>query len=135
MKRIALVNQRYGLEVNGGSEYYTRLIAERLTGEYQVDVITTKAMDYTTWENKYTADEEDINGVHVRRFPWKSAVQRTSTSTTEPILRSCQQDSRMSPQRRYGSRSRGPIPLPQLSTSATTRMITTHSYSSPTSTT
>ena len=48
MKRIALVNQRYGLEVNGGSEYYTRLIAERLTGEFQVDVITTKSLDYTT---------------------------------------------------------------------------------------
>ncbi|MBQ9894454.1 MAG: glycosyltransferase family 4 protein [Ruminococcus sp.] len=69
MKRIALVNQRYGLEVNGGSEYYTRLIAERLTGEFQVDVITTKAIDYTTWENHYRANEEDINGVHVRRFP------------------------------------------------------------------
>lgn len=71
MKRIALVNQRYGLEVNGGSEYYTRLIAERLVDHYQVDVITTKAVDYTTWENSYTADEEDINGVHVRRFSVK----------------------------------------------------------------
>ncbi|WP_297958616.1 glycosyltransferase family 4 protein [uncultured Ruminococcus sp.] len=69
MKRIALVNQRYGLEVNGGSEYYTRLIAERLTGEYEVDVITTKALEYTTWENYYTADEEEINGVRVLRFP------------------------------------------------------------------
>lgn len=69
MRRIALVNQRYGLEVNGGSEYYTRLIAERLTDNYQVDVITTKAVDYTTWENHYEADEEDINGVHVLRFP------------------------------------------------------------------
>ncbi len=69
MKKIALVNQRYGLEVNGGSEYYTRLIAERLTAEYEVDVITTKALDYTTWENHYTADSEDINGVHVHRFP------------------------------------------------------------------
>lgn len=69
MKKIALVNQRYGLEVNGGSEYYTRLIAERLTADYEVDVITTKALDYTAWENHYTADEEDINGVHVRRFP------------------------------------------------------------------
>lgn len=68
MKKIALVNQRYGLEVNGGSEYYTRLIAERLTDAFEVDVITTKAMDYTDWENRYTADEEDINGVHVRRF-------------------------------------------------------------------
>ena len=45
MRRIALVNQRYGLEVNGGSEYYTRHIAERLTAHYQVDVITTKAID------------------------------------------------------------------------------------------
>lgn len=71
MKRIALVNQRYGLEVNGGSEYYTRLIAERLVDHYQVDVITTKAVDYTTWEDSYTADEENINGVHVRRFSVK----------------------------------------------------------------
>ncbi|MCM1270739.1 MAG: glycosyltransferase family 4 protein [Ruminococcus flavefaciens] len=69
MKKIALVNQRYGLEVNGGSEYYTRLIAERLTDEFQVDIITTKALDYTDWNNYYTADEEDINGVHVKRFP------------------------------------------------------------------
>lgn len=69
MKKIALVNQRYGLEVNGGSEYYTRLIAERLAGEFEVDVITTKALDYTTWENHYEADEEEINGVRVLRFP------------------------------------------------------------------
>lgn len=69
MKKIALVNQRYGLEVNGGSEYYTRLIAERLAENFQVDVITTKALDYTTWANHYTSDEENINGVRVLRFP------------------------------------------------------------------
>lgn len=68
-KKIALVNQRYGLEVNGGSELYTRQIAERLTCRYDVDVITTKALDYTTWDNYYSADEEYINGVHVLRFP------------------------------------------------------------------
>lgn len=71
-KRIALVNQRYGLEVNGGSELYTRQIAERLTKFYDVDVITTKALDYTTWENYYQADEELINGVRVFRFPSES---------------------------------------------------------------
>lgn len=72
MKRIALVNQRYGLEVNGGSEYYTRLIAERLSADYEVDVITTKALDYTTWEDFYKSDEEVINGVSVHRFSVKS---------------------------------------------------------------
>ena len=72
MKKIALVNQRYGLEVNGGSEYYTRLIAERLANHFEVDVITTKALDYTTWANYYKNDVEKINGVNVLRFPVKS---------------------------------------------------------------
>lgn len=62
MKRIAFVNQRYGLEVNGGSEYYTRLMAERLAKYYEVDVLTTKAVDYTTWKDWYVRDVETING-------------------------------------------------------------------------
>ena len=68
MKRVAFVNQRYGLEVNGGSEYYTRLMAERLAKYYEVDVLTTKAVDYTTWKDWYVRDVETINGVTVRRF-------------------------------------------------------------------
>ena len=67
-KKIAFINQRYGLEVNGGSEYYTRIIAEHLTDIYEVHVITTKALDYMTWEDSYSADEEVINGVTVHRF-------------------------------------------------------------------
>ena len=68
MKRIAFINQRYGLEVNGGSEYYTRLMAERLAGRYEVEGLTTKALDYVTWENHYEQDTEIINNVLVRRF-------------------------------------------------------------------
>lgn len=68
MKKIAFVNQRYGLEVNGGSEYYTRLMAERLADKFEVEVLTTKALDYNTWKNHYTNDTEVINGVLVRRF-------------------------------------------------------------------
>jgi glycosyltransferase involved in cell wall biosynthesis len=67
-KKIAFVVQRYGLEVNGGSEYSCRLIAEKLSSDYDVEVITTKAVDYVTWENHYTDDIEVINGVKVRRF-------------------------------------------------------------------
>lgn len=68
-KKIALVNQRYGLEVNGGSEYYTRLIAEKLNSKYDVEIITTKAIDYSDWANHYSADVEIINGIKVNRFP------------------------------------------------------------------
>ncbi len=71
MKKIALVNQRYGLEVNGGSEYYTRLLAEKLAAFYDVEVLTTKAGSYDTWENSYDYDEEIINDVKVLRFSVK----------------------------------------------------------------
>ena len=67
-KRIALVNQRYGLEVNGGSEQYCRQLAEKLKEIYDVEVITTCALDYTTWEDHYPEGVSEINGVTVRRF-------------------------------------------------------------------
>lgn len=68
MRRIALINQRYGLEVNGGSEYYTRLIAERLKGNFDVEVLTTTAIGYDTWENYYQEGTETIDGIRIRRF-------------------------------------------------------------------
>lgn len=69
MMKIAFINQRYGLEVNGGSEYYTRLLAEHLNGIYEVEVLTTKALDHVTWANHYKKETETLNGVLVRRFP------------------------------------------------------------------
>ncbi len=66
--RIALVNQRYGAEVNGGSEYYTKQLAEHLKMLYDIEVLTTKALDYNSWTDHYQSDEEVIDGVLVRRF-------------------------------------------------------------------
>ncbi|MDE6982908.1 MAG: hypothetical protein K2P60_16155, partial [Lachnospiraceae bacterium] len=68
MKKLAIINQRYGLEVNGGSEYYTRLIAEHLNKYYDVEVLTTTALDYNTWKPHYAQGDKIINGVKVKRF-------------------------------------------------------------------
>ncbi len=69
MKKIAVINQRYGAEVNGGSEYYTRLIAEHLKSYFDVTVLTTTAISYDTWKNEYPAGTDNVNGVRVLRFP------------------------------------------------------------------
>lgn len=65
---ICFVIQRYGLEVNGGAELHCRQIAEHLLPYYHVDVLTSKAIDYMTWKDEYQEEEEDINGVCVKRF-------------------------------------------------------------------
>ena len=75
-ERIALIVQRYGLEVNGGAEYHCRILAEQLKSVYDVTVLTSCAQDYRTWENEYAAGKEVINGVEVIRFP--TAIPRDS---------------------------------------------------------
>ena len=72
-KKVGIIIQRYGKEVNGGAETLCRDLAERMTDRYEVEVLTTKAIDYMTWKDEYKADEEEINGVKVRRF----SVDRT----------------------------------------------------------
>lgn len=67
--KIVFVVQRYGLEVNGGAEFHCRLVAEHLSKYFDVEVITTCAIDYMTWKNEYPSGIEILNGVCVRRFP------------------------------------------------------------------
>ncbi len=67
--RVAFVVQRYGPEINGGAEMEARMLAERLSAYIQIDVLTTCAVDYMTWENRYLPGREVINGVSVHRFP------------------------------------------------------------------
>ncbi len=74
--RIGLIVQRYGEEVIGGAELHARWIAQRLAERHQVEVLTTTAVDYLTWENKYEAGRTEVGGLPVRRFP----VARPRTS-------------------------------------------------------
>ena len=66
--KIAFIVQRYGAEILGGSEYHCRLVAEHLSDRHEVEVLTTCAQDYTTWENVYQQGSDRIRGVTVRRF-------------------------------------------------------------------
>ncbi len=68
MKKIGIIVQRYGTEINGGAEYHARLIAEKISDHFDVEVFTTTALDYITWDHHYSSEKETINGISVNRF-------------------------------------------------------------------
>ncbi|MEI6668133.1 MAG: glycosyltransferase [Acidobacteriota bacterium] len=67
--KIAVVVQRYGLDINGGAELHARYVAEHLAAHADVEVLTSCAHDYITWRNELPAGRETLNGVPVHRFP------------------------------------------------------------------
>ena len=67
-KKIGIIVQRYGLDINGGAEYHARLIAERIASYFDIEVFTSTALDYITWEHHYPEGQEIINGIPVHRF-------------------------------------------------------------------
>ncbi len=66
--KIAFVVHRYGADILGGSETHCRVVAEHLSLDHDVEVLTTTASDYVTWKPGYRAGTEMVNGVKVRRF-------------------------------------------------------------------
>jgi len=69
-RRVAIVVQRYGPDVDGGAESAARWLAENLVahGQVEVHVLTSCARDYTTWDNLYPPGRTELNGVHLHRF-------------------------------------------------------------------
>ncbi len=74
--RIAIVVQRYGLEINGGAELHARQLAEKLSAHHDVEVLTTTALDYLGWSNHFEAGLTEINHIPVRRFKTKLVGER-----------------------------------------------------------
>ena len=68
VKKIGIVAQRYGIEISGGAEYHARLIAEKISSYFSVEVFTSTAYDYITWEHFYPEGREIINNVPINRF-------------------------------------------------------------------
>jgi len=69
VKKIAFVNQRYGLEIASGSEMLCRLLAERLKDRHEIEVLTTCALEDGSWANHYPEGCQLVEDVKVRRFP------------------------------------------------------------------
>ena len=69
--KVAFVVPRYGLEVRGGAELAARLLAQHLVADlgWEVEALTTCALDNRTWADEYPAGSSDLNGVTVHRFP------------------------------------------------------------------
>jgi len=80
-KKICIVIHRYGTKIFSDIENYCRLYAEKLSKLYDIEVLTTCAIDNQTWDNHYTQGESEINGVRVRRF-WVD-FQRNKKNFTE----------------------------------------------------
>jgi glycosyltransferase involved in cell wall biosynthesis len=81
--RILYVAQRYGHEVAGGAERHCREFATRMAGRgHDVEVLTSCALNHSTWANAYPEGESVLDEVRVHRL----AVARTRDDSFFPSL-------------------------------------------------
>src|ERR1044071_9742569 len=69
MSRVAIVVQRCHPDVVGGSETLAWHYATLLSNTYEVDLLTTTAVDTSEWTNSLPAGTEIKDGVRIVRFP------------------------------------------------------------------
>ena len=69
MSRVAIVVQRCHQDIVGGSETLAWHYAQLLSDTYQVDVLTTTAIETSEWANTLPAGTETRDGVRIVRFP------------------------------------------------------------------
>jgi glycosyltransferase involved in cell wall biosynthesis len=86
--KIAAVVPRYGAEVIGGCESAVRELSEWLLKctEVEVEVLTTTALDSTTWAEHFPAGTTREAGVTVHRYPVTRGRSRDSDTRGAPLL-------------------------------------------------
>ncbi|WP_337288757.1 glycosyltransferase family 4 protein [Candidatus Methylomirabilis sp.] len=67
--KVGFVIHRFPNDVRGGAELHCRRVAEQMATHWDIEVISTCARDYWTWENYYPQGVETIDGITSRRFP------------------------------------------------------------------
>lgn len=68
MSRVAIVVQRWHPDIAGGSEALAWHYAQLLRRRGEVDLLTSCALDYRSWDNALPVGEQRCDGVRVRRF-------------------------------------------------------------------
>lgn len=67
--KLLLVVQRYGVEVFGGAEQFTRKMATQLVKRgHEVEVASSCALSYYDWADHYEPGVSELEGVTVRRW-------------------------------------------------------------------
>lgn len=74
-KKIALVSPIFSPHISGGAEKLALNFAELLSEEYDLEILTTNALDYITWKKAIPTNLEHFGNILVRRFP----VRKTRT--------------------------------------------------------
>lgn len=69
MRRVGIVVPRWHPSVVGGAEALAWQWAGLLKARYEVDLLTTQALDLATWANELPDRRADEGGITVRRFP------------------------------------------------------------------
>lgn len=86
MKRIAIVVQRCHAGIAGGSEALAWQYAQLLSTSYEVELVTSCALDYATWDNALPAGIEHRDGIMIRRFATARPRGRTFTELHRRLL-------------------------------------------------
>jgi len=68
MEKIAIVVQRCHESVIGGSESEALYFGQLLKDKYEIDIITTTAVDIIKWRNTLKEGDERKNGICIKRF-------------------------------------------------------------------
>ena len=66
--KVAFITPRYGESINGGAELQARLTAHHLKDSWDIEVLSTCALDYRTWKNHFSPGDEVIEEIKVKRF-------------------------------------------------------------------
>jgi glycosyltransferase involved in cell wall biosynthesis len=86
-RRIALVPPRYGPDVVGGAELVLREVAHGLAARgWEVEVLTTCALDHHTWANHYPPGTTTDGDVTIRRFPVVSDTSGAARAEVAQLL-------------------------------------------------